>query len=197
MAKEKFIPFGQANITLERGEEKINFHGKNTPEGDNEYLQVEGGKVTIEPEMEEIKFEDYGSSPYDHRVTGFKVSLSIVAGQETITIMKLAIAGTIDVKPSGEETATGVTDGPLGASNRERGMKATIHPRFVPASDKTKDFTIYNVASTGSYERPYGNEQGRIELEMECYPRDGADASKGGNFFYTGAVDPNGTGVGG
>lgn len=193
MAEAKFIPFGQANITLGEGSTAINFHGKNTPEGDNEYLQVEGGELQLEPDFEEIKFEDFGTSPYDHRLVGYKGTLKIVAGQETIDMLKLALAGTVEIADGDTGQASGVTDGPLGASNRKRAVRAIIHPRFLPASDKSKDFVLYAVASTGGYTRPYGNEQGKIELELQCYPRDGADASKGSNFFYTGAVDPNAT----
>ena len=190
MAVEKFVPFGLANISLTDDEGNvINFDGKLGV--DNSYLQVEGGSIEIEPEMEEIVFADFGASPQDHRATGQSITVTIVAGQEDINILQLALAGTETVGTG--EDISGVTDGRLGASNRERGRRMNIHPRFLPEDDKSKDYTIYKVASTGSFTREFGNEQGQIEIELSAYPRDGADPTKPGNFYYTGAVDPNAT----
>lgn len=189
-AEPKLVPFGMANITLEDDKgNKIYFRGKNTDEG-NEYLQVSGGTLTLDPDFEEIKFEDFGKSPYDHYLVGYKGKLKIVAGQEDITMLKLAIAGATDITDTGKGV-TGVTDGPLGMSNRKRAYRINIHPRFLPESDKSKDITIYKAASTSGYTRPYGNSQGKVEIELAAYPRDNADATVGANFFFTGEIDPN------
>lgn len=188
MAIEKFVPFGLANITLTDDEgNAIKFDGKMGEE--HSYLQVEGGSIEFEPELEEIVFADYGASPQDHRTTGYNVTATIVAGQETVELLQLALAGTETIKSDG--VVTGVADGRLGASNRARGRRMNIHPRFLPADQKENDYTLYKVASTGSYTREFGNEQGQLEIELTAYPRDNADASSYGNFFYSGAVDPH------
>ena len=88
------------------------------------YLQVEGGSVKFEPTLEDIKFADYGDNPYDQRVIGYEVTITVVAGQETIDTLKLAIAGTQDVKDGNK--VTGVTDAPLGASNRARVLNQCV-----------------------------------------------------------------------
>lgn len=181
------IMFGLADIIIGEGADIIKFDGKN---GDaNSYLQVEGGSVTFEPTFEDVTFADYGDNPYDQRVIGYEVTITVVAGQETIDILKLAIAGTQDVTDG--ETTTGVTDAPLGASNRKRAKAMRIHPRFA-GTDHSRDINLYKVATNSEVERAFGNEQGSFEMEFAAYARDNADANKPGNYFYTGAVDPNG-----
>ena len=133
---EDEIMFGLADIIIGSGDDIIKFDGKN---GDKDsYLQVEGGSVKFEPTLEDIKFADYGDNPYDQRVIGYEVTITVVAGQETIDTLKLAIAGTQDVKDG--DKVTGVTDAPLGASNRARAKSMRIHPRFA--------VTIIHVTST-------------------------------------------------
>lgn len=184
---EDEIMFGLADIIIGEGSDVIKFDGKN---GDKDsYLQVEGGSVKFEPTLEDIKFADYGDNPYDQRVIGYEVTVTVVAGQETIDTLKLAIAGTQDVKDG--ETTTGVTDAPLGASNRRRAKSMRIHPRFA-GKDHSRDINIYKVATNSDVERSFANEQGSFEMEFVAYARDNADANKPGNYFFTGAVDPNG-----
>lgn len=182
------IMFGLADIIIGEGEDIIKFDGKNGD--DRSYLQVEGGSVSFEPTFEEIKFADYGDNPYDERVIGFQVTVTVVAGQETIDMLKLAIGGTQDVTDDEGETVTGVTDSPLGASNRKRGKAMRIHPRFA-GTDHSRDVNIYKVATNSEVERAFGNEQGSFEMTFVAYARDGADANKAGNYFFTGAKDPN------
>ncbi|MCC2087886.1 hypothetical protein KRP69_01535 [Mammaliicoccus sciuri] len=184
------IMFGLADIVIGQGEDIIKFDGKN---GDpRSYLQVEGGSVSFEPTFEDIKFADYGDNPYDQRVIGFQVTVTVVAGQETIDMLKLAIGGTEDVTEGEGESAkvTGVTDSPLGASNRKRGKAMRIHPRFA-GTDHSRDINIYKVATNSEVERAFGNEQGSFEMTFVAYARDGADANKKGNYFFTGEKDPN------
>lgn len=184
------IMFGLADIMIGEGADIIKFDGKN---GDKRsYLQVEGGSITFEPTFEDIKFADYGDNPYDQRVIGYEISITVIAGQETIDILKLAIAGTEDVLEGEGDSAkvTGVTDSPLGASNRRRGKPMRIHPRFA-GNDHSRDINVYKVATNSEVERSFGNEQGQFEMTFSAYPRDNADANKAGNYFYTGEKDPN------
>lgn len=183
------IMFGLADIIIGEGKDIIKFDGKN---GDKDsYLQVEGGSITFEPTLEDVSFADYGDNPYDQRVIGYEVTITVVAGQETIDILKLAIAGTQDVTSDGGKTVTGVTDAPLGASNRKRAKAMRIHPRFA-GKDHSRDINLYKVATNSEVERAFGNEQGSFEMEFVAYARENANANKAGNYFYTGSVDPNG-----
>lgn len=188
---EDGIMFGMANIEMElQNGEKLYFRGKASADG-KDFLQTEGGVFTVEPKMTDIKFEDTGESNIDDRVVGWEAKLKLTVSQETLELIQLAMAGAHAIKDTAGTSLVGITDGPLGSSNRARAVKMTIHPRALPAEDKTMDVVLYKAASTTGFERAYKNEQGKFDLEFNVYPREGFDMSKPGNFFYIGPVDPN------
>lgn len=181
------IIFGISDIIIGEGEDIIKFDGKN---GDsNSYLQAEGGSVSFEPEMEDVIIADYGNRPYDQRSTGYGVTVSIVAAQQTIDMLLLAIAGTDTVDEDGK--ITGVADAPLGASNRKKAKPIRIHRR-AEGDNHDNDINIYKAGANDEVEISSANEQGSLEISMTAYPRDNANPSRKGNYFFTGAVDPNG-----
>lgn len=187
MAQKKEYIFGVADITIGEGEDQIKFDGK-------EYLQAEGGSLSLTPQYEDITFEDFGETPVEKRLSGWEGEVTIVAGQEDAKILELALASTVAVDNSGEGEK-GVTDAPLGTA--VKGHKVTIHPRVLPESVKDMDWTIYRMASTEGFTREYNQEQGNVEITLTMLPRDNFDASKPGNFFYRGSVDPNADSGGG
>jgi hypothetical protein len=85
----------------------------------------------------------------------------------------------------------GLMDGKIGSSMRAKAKKVTIHPRQLPASDKSMDITIYKAASIGGFTKSFANSQGNRTIELSMFPRDGFDANKPGNFYYVGPIDPN------
>ncbi|MDW5471702.1 Ig-like domain-containing protein [Staphylococcus nepalensis] len=183
---EDEIIFGLSDIIIGEGDEIIKFDGVDGDE--KSYFQAEGGSVSFEPEMEDITIADHGNSPWDQRSTGYNVTVNIVAAQQTIEMLKLALAGTETVEQDGK--VTGVADAPLGASNRKRGKSVRIHKRS--HSTHENDINIYKAASNGELEISSANEQGSLEIAMVAYPRDGATPKRKGNYFYTGNFDPNG-----
>ncbi|UOB21515.1 hypothetical protein [Macrococcus armenti] len=192
-AFDKSIMFGMANIEMElQSGEKLYFRGKATDDG-KDFLQTEGGVFTVEPKMKPIEFEDTGESTLDDRVTGWEAKLKLTVSQESLELIQLSMAGAHAIKDSEGSTLVGITDGPLGSSNRDRAIKMVIHPRDLDPSDKSKDIVIYKAASTSGFERAYKNEQGKFDLEFNVYPRDNFDMSKPGNFFHIGPTDPNAT----
>ncbi|UXU48905.1 Ig-like domain-containing protein [Staphylococcus arlettae] len=181
------IIFGISDIIIGEGDNIIKFDGKN---GDvNSYLQAEGGSVSFEPELEDVVIADYGNSPYDQRSTGYNVTVSIVAAQQTIDMLLLAIAGTDTIDENGK--ITGVADAPLGASNRKNAKPVRIHRR-ADGDNHDNDINIYKAGANDEVEISSANEQGSLEISMSAYPRDNANPSRKGNYFFTGAVDPNG-----
>ena len=178
MAQEKEIVYGLADITIGEGEDAIKFDGK-------DYLQAEGGEVSITPQFEDITVEDFGEVPIEKRLTGWEGELTVVAAQEDADILELALGAT--------EKVEGETGGSMDAriGTKLKGRKVVIHPRMLPAEDKSQDITIYNMASTEGLTRSYANEQGNVSLTLSMMPRENFDASKPGNFYYRGAVDPN------
>jgi len=184
--KKEYI-FGVADILIGEGEDQVKFDGK-------EYLQAEGRSLSLTPQYEDITFEDFGETPVEKRLSGWEGEVTIVAGQEDAKILELALASTVKVD-SGKEGENGVTDAPLGTA--VKGHKVTIHPRVLPESVKDMDWTIYRMASTEGFSREYNQEQGNVEITLTMLPREGFDASKPGNFFFRGSVDPNADSSGG
>lgn len=185
-AFDKSIMFGMANFKLTGTDSKVlNFDGKATGDGTS-FLQTEGGVLTIEPKFKDIQFEDTGESDIDNRVVGWEVKVKMTVSQETLELIQLAMAGAHAIKDSGGSKLIGITDGPLGSSNRDRGVKMEIHPRQLPVEDKSMDIVIYKVASTSGFERAFKNEQGKFDLEFVAYPKDNFDMSQPNNFFQIG-----------
>lgn len=181
MAESKEYVFGVADIEIGEGDDKIKFDGK-------EYLQAEGGSLELTPQYEEFTFEDFGETVVERRLSGWEGQVSIVAGQEDSKILELALASTEPIKDTdgGED---GAMDAAIGT--KVKGRKVRIHPRILPDSIKDRDWTVYNMASTEGFSREYNQEQGNVEITLTMMPREGFDASKPGNFFYRGGVDPN------
>lgn len=182
------IPFGLANITLTEGTgvdaKVISFDGVDE-------LQAEGGEVSLAPMYEDVTIADYGNGPYDKRLVGYEGTVTIVAAQETLRVLELAISGTETITSTDGGGVTGLTDAPIGSSLRKKGKRVNIHPRNLPALVKDNDITIYKVVSDGEYTRANANSQGSITINLTMLPRDGMDPKKAGNFFYVGGTDPS------
>lgn len=175
------IPFGLATITIGTGVDALTLDGVS-------YFQADGGELNIEPQFEEITFQDFGSSPYDKRISGYEGSLKVVVGQNDLKLMQKLFAYHSDIMET--TTLVGVTDAKIGQSVREKAVPVKIHPREMGA-DKSLDINIYKMAGTGAFNRTYESAQGKYEVELEMFMRDGADPTKPGNFYYIGDNDPN------
>ncbi|MEE6134618.1 hypothetical protein [Priestia sp. GS2] len=184
MAEKVEVPFGLADITIGEGAEAITFDGAAN-------FQADGGEVTLTPILQEVKIADFGESVYDEVVTGYTGRVLIVAAEDKIQMMKLALSSSEDITSTTNSEVVGLMDAKIGTSLRKKAKKVRIHPRSLPATDKSKDIVIYKMASNGEFNRSFANEQGNVQIELNMYPRDGMDASKPGNFFYRGPVDPN------
>jgi hypothetical protein len=185
MADEIKIPFGLADITIGEGADLIKFDGK-------EFLQGDGGEITLTPVLQDITVADFGESVYDQIVTGYTGELTFVAAQNHIKVLQAALSASEAITDSTSGEVVGLMDAKVGTSLRSKAKKVTIHPRVLGA-DKSFDITLYKMASNGDFTKSFANEQGNQEVTMGLYPRDGFDANKPGNFFYIGPTDPNAT----
>lgn len=177
--------FGLADVTLEdlETDEIFTFNG-------SELLQADGGELSLTPSFKEINFKDTGDTVDERRVGGWTGTFTMVVGQDDLRLLKTALGpvkAIMDTEVPAE--VVGYTDAKMGT--KLTGYKVTIHPRILPASDKRFDIVIYNMASTGGITKPYNDEHTRMTITLEMMPRPGLDASKDGNFFYTGPIDPN------
>lgn len=182
MADINNIPFGAADITIGTGVDAVAFDGKT-------FFQADGGSVSIEPNLSNIQFIDFGDSDYDDRINGWTGSVTVVGSQNDIKLLKLALSAA-DVVVNATTSTETITDSKIGTSLRSKGQPVTIHPREL-GTDKSLDIHIYNVTAANAFEREFNAEQGSFEIELKMYPKQGADASKGGNYFYIGETDPN------
>ncbi|WP_313429804.1 hypothetical protein [Siminovitchia terrae] len=178
------IPFGIATITVGEGTDALVFDGVHE-------FQAEGGEVTLTPQFEDIVVQDFGTGPFDKRLVGYEGQVTIVAAQESIDVLELALAATETITETTGGEKVGITDAPIGSSLRKKAKPITIHPRNLPPENKSMDITIYKMASEGEFTRSNANEQGNVTITLSMLPRDGMDPSKPGNFFYFGGTDPN------
>src|SRR5690625_4377528 len=120
MADKEYI-FGVADIEIGEGEDKIKFDGK-------DYLQAEGGSLSLTPSYEEFTFEDFGETVVERRLSGWEGTVTIVAGQEDTEILDLALASTESITDT-EDGDVGVMDARIGT--KLVGRKVRIHPRLL------------------------------------------------------------------
>lgn len=172
------IPFGLATITIGDGVDALSLDGIN-------YFQAEGGEINIEPELEDITFQDYGSSPYDQRISGYTGELTVVVGQNDLKIMQKLFAYHAEIVDATSTEVVGVEDAKIGQSMREKAVPVTIHPREM-GTNTSLDIHIYKMAGTGAFNRTYENAQGNYEVTLTMFMKDDADPTKPGNFYYIG-----------
>lgn len=179
------IPFGLANITIGDvgADDQLKFDGVNE-------FQADGGEFTVSPILEDITVADFGNGPYDQRIVGYEGTLTITAAQESIAVLKEAIAGAATITDTTTGDVVGLMDAPIGTSLRKTAKRVHIHPRNLPASMKDMDITIFKMASNGEFTRSTGNTQGNITINLTMYPKDGMDPSLPGNYFFVGGTDP-------
>lgn len=178
------IPFGLADYIIGEGADEVRFDGVNN-------FQADGGEVSIEPILESVNVADFGESDYDDFINGYSGEVTIVGAEHSLQLMQIAMAYADKIVDAAVPATTiGLTDAKIGTSMRSKGKQMRIHPRDM-GTDPSLDIVLYKVASVGEYSREFGNEQGTNELTFKMYPRDGADASAGSNFFYVGNTDPN------
>ena len=178
------IPFGMSNFTIGEGENIMKFDGK-------DQLQAEGGEVTLTPVFEDINIADFGPAVYDKIFVGMETAVTIVAAEDTIKIMELALGATTTITATDGGATVGLMDAAIGTSMRSKGKRVSIHPRNFDVNDKDSDITIYKMIADGEYTRSAANEQGNVTVTLTGLPRDGMEPDKPGNFYYIGGTDPH------
>jgi len=181
MAETIRAPFGPADFIINKGdsENEIRFDGTTK-------LQFESGEVALEPQYAEITSVDMGGGAYDDYFTHYEGTITISGFQDDLETFKLALGGLQEINSADSSEVRGYADAPVGASNRERSVTLDIAPRGLMEKNSGEHIHIYKAASTASYTRAYGNEQGSVAIELKIYPKDDADFATGDNFFRRG-----------
>lgn len=178
------IPFGPCTVTVGEGTDAISFNGV-------DQLQADGGEVQLQPQWTDISVIDFGSAPIDRRLTGYQGHCQIVAAQESLKILLLALAGTEPITDTESGDAIGLTDSAIGTSLRSKGQKVVIHPRQLASDDHSLDITLYKAAADGDFTKQWNAAQTNRQISLNIMPRDNFDPTKIGNYFYIGPTDPN------
>ncbi|MEK4754794.1 hypothetical protein MKX72_20035 [Priestia sp. FSL R5-0597] len=178
--------FGQANIkfTHIKSGKVLNFNGK-------EYLQAEGGEYTLTPSYYDEQWADSAENVVEKWLTGQEGAVKVVIGQYSPSLMQMALNAVQTITDTTSGDVVGFTDAPIGSKASDNAYKVEVHPRILPESDKSQDITFYRVIADSEFTRAFANEINQIEINFSMIPREGADFSKGGNYYFTGPQDPN------
>lgn len=134
-------------------------------------------EFVAEPEFEDIDL--YEVPHYDKVLTGWNVSFKIVLEDNSFQALKLGL-------PTLEETENGgLTDGGLFQRARDKAKEIRVHPHGVDATNLEADLTIFKAFPITSYEKKFGKELSKWEIQFQGLART-ADATKVGNYFKIG-----------
>lgn len=148
--------------------------------GEDIGLQGDGAVFTAEPNYLDI--ETYELGLYDLYLDSWSVKLKVVFQEEGFEKLKMAIPALDELEMLSE--VVGLTDGRIHQRMRGKGQEITIHPKDA-GNDSSSDITIYKAYPTGSFERVYGKEIVKYEVEFVALPRTGSSKA-GGNYFHIG-----------
>lgn len=174
MATEKKFPFGMADILI---------NGKAVG------LQGDAAVFTATPNYIDIENYEIGGK-WDKYLENWDVKLKVSFAEEDYEKYKIALphlVEEIDDATMGEDgqmgKVVGLTDGGQGLSARDSAFEITVHPR--ERKDTDLDITIFKAFPVGTFERKYGKEVSRFEVEFEAYPLT-MDVTKEGNYYRIG-----------
>ncbi len=149
---------------------------------------IGGVTVSITPMTKEIKVDQWGSGPVDHRVMGWDVKVTVPMAKTDFNTLK-EVAGFLDhVEDGGDEK---LTDTAIGSSMRAKARELFLRP--VDATDDSEDVTIFMAGNISSIELGYDFDNERVyNVEFIAYPKTGADPTKAGNYYAIGdpSADP-------
>ncbi|WP_391115988.1 hypothetical protein [Psychrobacillus sp. L3] len=143
-------------------------------------LQGDGATFTAEPNYLDV--ETYELGLYDLYLDSWSVKLKVVFQEEGFEKLKMALPALQELKEDGE--VVGMTDGRIHQRVRDKAQEITIHPKDA-GEDTDYDITVFKAYPTGAFERAYGKEVVKYEVEFIGLPRTG-DGSTGGNYFRIG-----------
>lgn len=158
---QKYI-FGLADITW--GEEAIPVQG-------------DAAVLNITPEFIDITSYEMGGV-VDKISKSWNITLEVVLEEETAAVFSMALPLTADLKGN-------LTDAALGESLRAKAKELKIHPRSAGES-KDFDIVIFKAAPSGTLERRYGLEQGKVAVTFTAMLKEDAEPGKPGNYFQIG-----------
>lgn len=142
-------------------------------------------EFTAEPQFEDIDL--YEIPAYDKLLTGWDVRLKVVLEDYQYKNLELAMPMMKKITVGIEDI--GFTDGGLYQKARDKAVEIVIHPRDLLASDKQFDLTVFKAFPTTSFQKQYGKELSKWEVEFVGLSKT-ADPKQAGNYFLIGEPEP-------
>jgi hypothetical protein len=146
---------------------------------DGEDIGSQGDAAVLGIEPIYIDVESYENGLWDKYLEKWEVKLKVVLEDTSFDKLKLALPALDD-----EGVVNGLQDGGAHQLVRSKAKKVTIHPR-AKGVDKSTDVTIYMAYPTGVFERTYGKETTKYEVEFMAFPKT-ANSKDPGNYFLIG-----------
>ena len=141
---------------------------QNLTYGTEELGHTNGGcTFNYAPEYTDIVVDLYGNTPVDKALTGEVVTVTVPLAEVTLEKLKMAIP-TGTVTEAVEGGAKKLEFGSIaGKKLSERAQKLTLHPSWLPTSDKSFDIVLHKAVITGEIELAYTkDEQTTFEVEF-------------------------------
>lgn len=141
-------------------------------------IQGDAAVLNITPEFIDITSYELGGVQ-DKICKSWNVTLEVVFEEETAEVFSMAL-------PVATDGNGNLQDAALGESLRAKAKELTVHPRSAGAS-KDFDIVIFKAAPSGTLERRYGLEQGKVAVTFTAMLKDNAAAGQPGNYFKIGS----------
>lgn len=110
-----------------------------------------GCKVTVEPVLKEIKWDQYGDTIYDKLLMGAMVSLELVVAIKKTDDMHIFLSWTDMVTDGAKLLIDGVVH--VGRSLRDGAKSLLLHPKDLDDSDVSNDVYLPIAACVGGFQK--------------------------------------------
>lgn len=148
--------------------------------------KTSGGVVLkVEPAKAEVKVDQYGSTPYDHVITGWNVVAEVPVAESDYEMLKGVMVFLEEVT---DGTKKKMVDRKLGASMRDLAKPLVLHPLENAIDDVSDDVTLKLAAVENGIELGFNADGVRVlQANFRAYPIGAATDKE--NYFSIG--DPS------
>lgn len=134
-----------------------------------------GVDVSVATETHEVQVDQHGQTPINEFVMGRTCTVKVPLAETTLeNLVKIMPGATLKKEGSGPTEKKRV-DVPLavGESLLKYAKVLTLHPKALPDSDKSEDFTVHLAATSGALDYGYKVDDERVfNCEFKAYPNE-------------------------
>jgi gamma-glutamylcyclotransferase (GGCT)/AIG2-like uncharacterized protein YtfP len=145
-------------------------------------------KAQFSAEAKYIDIDLYDLPHYDKILESWDVKLNAVFYEEDYETIMRTLPHLEEIKDSVTGETKSLVDGKLWQRVRkDKCVEIRLHPRELPETDKHFDITLFKAFPNTQFNRVFGKEVGKIEVEFVGLARTG-DPSQMANYFCIGEV---------